>query len=318
MHERIEDHQIEHALEDFVKAHCGRIGWPVYRDYEIQEENGEEYVVAPLTPESVLRPIRKRDGWQMYSLRDPREEAMILYAPLRTPELVLDLAELADKPIVAEDVQGWAEIYGLLGLPEHDEVAEMGSWSGFARRDSVRDFADAASRVRDCLRAYELAIAPEPPVQEEPGTWIGSLPKKALPKWMPRFEGDQQWILETVATTVQLGLKEHCYPMLTIGTENKLPSGRFSLGYGFSNLLGAVWLQMARILESGTERARVCRLPECTRLIYFEPGEPSQVDTENDNVRGKQKTHKNKVFCDGLGHRQKYNYRKKAGWPNYY
>ena len=87
-------------------------GWPVYRHYEIVEENGELFVVAPVG--SLITP----DG----SLRDPMEDALSSYAPLRTPELLVALAELADKPITAEVVKSWAEVYGLLACSREEDV----------------------------------------------------------------------------------------------------------------------------------------------------------------------------------------------------
>jgi len=319
MHQPITKDQVENALEDFVKPPFGNVSWPVYKTYEIQEEDGAEYVVAPLTPESVMKPTGQRNGWQTYTLRNPREEALTLYAPLRTPELLLEFADLADKPITAEGIQRWAEIYGLLGLPEHDVVEAIGSWKGYARRDSVQDFREAAYVMRSALRAYELAIADEPIAGHKPGMYDHSMPSKAMPRWMPRWKGDQQWILAYVAGTVQMGLDEHCYPLITTYTDNGLPSGRFSLGYGFKNLLGAMWLQMARLLENGGESVKVCRLFECTRLIHFSTGEraPDEIKLEKHNARGKYKTRKNKAFCSG-NCKSKYSYRKKAGWAGYY
>lgn len=175
----------------------------------------------------------------------------------------------------------------------------------------------AVNTVGSALWAYKLATAENPPNDKDKGTYVGVMPRKALPNWKMRFNGDPQWQLEVVAKTVQMGLEEHCHPSLTVFTDNRLPSGRFSLGYGFRTLVGAMWLQMARLMEDGGESTKFCRVPECPRLIYFEPGEPREVDTENDNVRGKQKTHKNKAFCSH-NCTSKYSYRRRQGWPGYH
>jgi hypothetical protein len=75
------------------------------------------FVVAPVSPASFVesepeeeRVIRegRLEGqrWQCVAGRDPIEDRMTLYAPLRAPELVIELAELAEKKIMPEDVLG--------------------------------------------------------------------------------------------------------------------------------------------------------------------------------------------------------------------
>jgi hypothetical protein len=97
-----------------------------------------------------------------------------------------------------------------------------------------------------------------------------------------------------------------------------LPDGRgrrFALSYGLKNLLGAVWLQMAWLLAAG-DGVKRCELLDCFRVIAFEPGEQPPLDAPR-GTRGKYKTRKDIRFCKNRGCKQKYHYRRTAGWPGY-
>src|SRR5215213_7119942 len=77
---------------------------------------------------------------------------------------------------------------------------------------------------------------------------IGSLPQivyKVLESWKRYRSVERPWLYGVIGRTVQERIREHCYPKLTIFTRSGNPSGWFGLGYGFYNLLGAVWLQVA-------------------------------------------------------------------------
>jgi hypothetical protein len=90
---------------------------------------------------------------------------------------------------------------------------------------------------------------------------------------------------------------------------------RFALSYGLKNLLGAVWLQMAWLLAAG-DGVKRCELLDCFRVIAFEPGEQPPLDAPR-GTRGKYKTRKDIRFCKNRGCKQKYHYRRTAGWPGY-
>ena len=82
-------------------------------------------------------------------------------------------------------------------------------------------------------------------------------------------------------------------------------------------MLGAIWLHMAWLLEAEGERVKRCKLPGCLRVIHFEPSEPPADAGLKKNARGKYKTGSDREFCKGRGCKQKYHYRKKAGWTGY-
>ena len=83
-------------------------------------------------------------------------------------------------------------------------------------------------------------------------------------------------------------------------------------------MIGAVWLQLAWLLEAEGEGLTRCKLPDCRRVIRFEPGVPAvDKDPFRRNVRGKYKTRSDREFCKDRACRQIYHYRKSAGWPGY-
>ena len=111
------------------------------------------------------------------------------YAPLQTPELIVDLAELADKPITPQPVVDWAETYGLLASSRSEDVLEQPGLvgperiSGFGCRESVPSFEKAAKEIRTCLRAYEALREPEDLNLAELSARTDPLPTEALRPW---------------------------------------------------------------------------------------------------------------------------------------
>jgi hypothetical protein len=323
--------------------------WPVYSKYKVQvgEEGGESYVVACTSMAEFVanetdehgqrvKAYRGRDPGQDASyyapLRDSRPAVHNNYAPLMVPELVVELANRADNPITPEVVLDWAETYGLLASSREDDVLEdevLGAItiSGHACRESVSAFARAAGEVRMCLRVYEALGRDEELDLEELPSEIG--PLSATDKDLDRYKNElarlirpwkrepgheRAWLFDVLGTVIQARLHEHCYPQFNIYTRGGYPTGRFVLSWGFYNLLGAIWLQIAGMLENENS-ARFCRLPDCRRVITLETGEPSyEISMPG---RGTYKTRSDRVFCRDRPCKQKYHYRKKAGWPNY-
>jgi hypothetical protein len=85
---------------------------------------------------------------------------------LSTPELIVDLAELAEEEITPEKALGWAQTYGLLGISEAylggtDELPWPYRHTALGGRESVLRFAKAAREVRACLRACEALTSQE-------------------------------------------------------------------------------------------------------------------------------------------------------------
>jgi hypothetical protein len=313
--------------------------WPVYSEYkvEVDEEGNESYVVARTSMFELVanesndyghsvRTYRGRDPGQDASpyvpLRDSKPVVDNNYAPLMAPELVVELANIADNPITPEVVLNWAETYGLLASSREEDVLEDevlgGSISGHACRESVSAFARAAGEVRMCLRVYEALGRDEDLDLEKLSSEIGPLPTNELATVMRPWEREpgheRAWLFGMLGRVTQARLQEHCYPQFNVYTRGGYPTGRFVLSWGFHNLLGAIWLQFAGMLEN-EDSVRFCQLPDCRRVITLESGEPSyEISVPG---RGTYRTRSDRVFCKGRPCKQKYHYRKKRGWEGY-
>ena len=239
------------------------------------------------------------------------------YAPLRIPELVVELAKYADNAITPEVVVEWAETFGLLASSRDEDVLELpgqGRISGWGCRESATGFARAAADVRTCLLIYEALKRPGDLDLEQLSSEVGSLSADAMRPWERAQGHERAWLFGVLGRTVQMRLHEHCYPQFNTYTRGGYPTGRFTLSWGFYNLLGAIWLQMAWFLEDESS-VRFCRHLDCRRVILFEPGEPSY--ERSTPGRGTYKTRSDRVFCRDRPCKQKYHSRKKAGWSGY-
>jgi hypothetical protein len=170
------------------------------------------------------------------------------------------------------------------------------------------------------LRLYEAITAEEDVEMGDLRLVANLLPRKAFAPFGPveRHVGKERpWLYRVLARMVQMRLDQYCYPQFVAHTRGGVAMGRFSLVWGFRGLIGALWLQMAWLLEAEGRNVRRCKLPGCLRVIHFEPGEPVADPSLKKNVRGRYKTRVDREFCKGRGCKQKYHYRKTAGWPGY-
>jgi hypothetical protein len=197
--------------------------------------------------------------------------------------------------------------------------------SGYGCRESVSEFARAAAEVRTCLRTYEALRRPDNLDLEKLSSEVGPLPADALRPWDRKHGHERAWLFGVLGRMIQTRLHEHCYPQFNIYTRGGYPTGRFVLSWGFHSLLGAIWLQMAWLLEAAESSVTFCKLPDCRRVITFELGKSAdEIGTIKDaegnfkrNARGKYKTRSDRVFCRDRGCKQNYHHRKKVGWHGY-
>ena len=277
---------IEEALARAVKKDSPSRPWPVYRRYEPIEEEGVSYVVASvgLFEELVDETGDRAGRVRRWRGREPEEAALNLYAPLQTPELIVDLAELADKPITPQAVVGWAETYGLLASSRSEDVLEQPGLvgreriSGYGCRESVPSFEKAAKEIRTCLRAYEALRGREDLDLAELSAKTDPLPREALRPWERKPGHERAHLFGVLGRMVQMRLHEHCYPQFNIYTRGGHPTGRYALTHGFHGLIGAIWIQFAWLLESEGRRVTFCKLPDCRRSPTGEaPGSTSHI-----------------------------------------
>ncbi len=326
MNNNINTTKIAEGINSAVKDELRSTGWPVYEhyNYEIIEESGEVFVVAPLW-EGRRKKANRGALEGPFNPFDPMLDVKQWYAPLRTPDLLLDLVEIAERPITPEVVKLWANNYGLLASSREEDTLEH--VSGFGRRESLRSFAKAAGEVRACLRIYEDLLDEKEESLTEFRQYTMSLPEDLVRELLSEIvrghlAGEERpavyspALYSVIAQVIQRRLHEHCYPQLTTFTRAGKPSGRFGFGCGFHTLLGAVWLQLAWLL-SAEGQPRRCKLPTCRRIIKVEPGQPADPGWRETYVHGKHKTRSDREFCKGRPCRQNYWYRKSAGWPGY-
>jgi hypothetical protein len=320
---------LEEALVRAVKKDSPSRPWPVYRRYEPIEEGGVSYVVASVGLfEEIVDETGDRGGQgRRWRGREPEKTeadkiALKPCAPLQTPELIVDLAELADKPITPEAVVGWAETYGLLASSRLEDVLEQSGLvgreriSGYGCRESVPSFEKAAKEIRTCLRAYEALRGRKDLDLAELSARTDRLPTEALRPWERKPGHERAHLFGVLGRMVQMRLHEHCYPQFNIYTRGGHPTGRYVLTHGFHGLIGAIWIQFAWLLESESRHVKFCKLPDCRRVVSFEPSEDLDADPDAE-AHGRRKTRKDRVFCKGRGCKQKYDYRRKQGWPEH-
>jgi hypothetical protein len=316
------DDQFAESADKFAdKAHRAGL-WELWAKYIIRhQEDGKTYIVAVELDQSELpsrveleKALEKTGGVvssgspeaelvrQAVERTQLREEGWVYYPLVEKPDLFLKFARLADGGGLdnATTMDGldtdknagvaldWAWEHGVLGLTHGDEKAWFrGASTRGGRADTVASFAYEAWRANTCLGLYEAATAKE-------------LNKELIASYMfPRDKAffthtparTRQWALNIVATETQQLIAGNAYPALYGEV------GRFISGWSFSNLLGAMWLQMYWLLTA-TEEPRRCRNPECDKIIAYEqPDQPTQGIRKNDRSGG-YATRKDRRFCD--------------------
>jgi len=310
---------INSDLEKAVKKNSPGRTWPVYEDYRVvpDEKSGESFVVASFDLFELGADEAASHGRRVktYRGREPEQAARKNYPPLGIPELVVELANLADNTFTPEAVVGWAKNRGLLASSREEDVLQLsgqGRISGFGCRESVSGFASAAAEIRTCLRIYEALRRDEALDLEKLSFEVSPLPADAMRPWERKQGHERAWLFGVLGRMTQMRLHEHCYPQFNVYTRGRHPTGRFVLSWGFHSLLGAIWIQMAWLLEN-QDSTRFCRLPDCRRVITFEPGKSADElgtikDAEGNlkrNARGTYKVRSDRVFCRGRPCKQK-------------
>jgi hypothetical protein len=291
--------KIQQIEEQFIyagekAARKDQIGaaWPVYRDFEVEEKDGDVFVYAPFRPPNP-EPGRvySPSSWLESDLGRKR-----IYAPLREQsDLFLKFASLARKGGVTQDealrvMLDWVTTYGVLGLEGIDQLeTPYRSQYGGGRRESLQGFVQAVREAAWCLRLYEAAIAPGGP---DADTLERS---RAFGKTLEEKKEDA---LRLAHDIVGRQVSRECYPVLyrRFLKETGETDGFFQ-GWGFRSLLGAMYLQMMWLMTEGSA-VRRCKGPGCLRIITFDPPEEPEVDPGlKKNARGKYQTRRDKEFC---------------------
>ncbi|HLL98722.1 MAG TPA: hypothetical protein VK276_06555 [Rubrobacteraceae bacterium] len=107
-------------------------------------------------------------------------------------------------------------------------------------------------------------------------------------------------VLNIVASETQGKIAGNAYPALYGEV------GKFLQGWAFTNLMGAMWLQMFWLLTA-TEAPRRCRNWECDKIIAYEQPDQPVEGTIRNNRSGGYRTRIDKRFCDKTC-RDRYHY----------
>jgi hypothetical protein len=339
----LKDRDFSRSSEEAVKADFRMGRWRVFERYEVRESDQNliawgKYDVRPDEKGATARAIIPEDVYDpglayvyvSYNSLDSHKD----YRPLiDTPALFLEFARLADEAITREVWLDWVQRYGVLGLGLHHpriasprmasptkvssmdtSVCEIGGYG-----ETFRNFIGEASKANWLLKLYEYARSPEesgkghscPTRFQVQGydEWYEPLtePEASDPAELKR------WALDTVRFEVNLYVRQS-FPVLYPATGER----QSVLGWDFYSLLGAMYLQMAWLINAKGEEVRWCKRPGCTNVIAFEQpeqGVPAGMK-KNDRSMGYH-TRKDKEFCSGrcrgLYH---YHYRSKPSRQN--
>ncbi len=263
---------------------------------------GVRYVHAPHAEHPFRHVVDQEEAWEYRPL--------VIY-----PSLFLEFARLADDGGLDEELDTeknrevaleWVQAYGVLGLTP---LSHPGAWWADPRGgtgDTIWRFAEEAWIAHGALRLYQAVVAPDGPGLD---TILEFFPDPYY-EWV--FSRDPQAAseraLNEVARVVESQLADSCYPVLHGQRDNR------SQGWGFRNLLGAMWLQM--MWQVTSRDVRQCRRPGCLNLISFTPpgrlGIPMPKKTRREPYkRGPYNTRRDKVFCSDKC-RKAYAYQEKA------
>lgn len=274
--------------------------WAVHTRYEIQPSRRR-----PL--DEHLKTTRRPGEYHLSAVSEPYGALTdganwTKYKPLETPDLFLKFARLAKLPNTEERALSWAHQYGVLGLAGEYHWG----WYG-GEGESLAAFDAQVVRAAGILSLYEAVLNKDtdaaarliledfPSLSAE--TWItGSQSDHAdtetiLQTAKEGFGGDYlAYALETVCWLVETTVRAHCYP--TLRPEGASDPSVLGGGWGFKNLLGAMYLQMYWLIAAGGD---VVRCKYCTDIISLDrPG------------IGDRKPPKHKQFCSNACRQSHY------------
>jgi hypothetical protein len=299
-----------------------RLGiWEFWHKYDIRRrEDGQRYMLAVELDESELPPrvdlvraLEKTGGkvapdsqeeelMKRARKRDLRKKGGVYWPLVENPDLFLEFARIADGEGLdnADTLEGldtdknkgaalaWAREHGVLGLTrvKPDELEFRGASTRGGKADTVATFAYEAWVANGCLRLYEAATA-EALDMDLIASFIGDPRHNLLYTSTPALA--REWALDTVASETQRKIAGNAYPALNGEV------GKFKAGWSFTNLMGAMWLQMFWLLTSAEQPQR-CRT--CDKIIAYKQPHQSLAGTRKNNRSAGYRTRKDKRFCD--------------------
>lgn len=271
----------------------GLTGVRVYEDGRVEYVKGKElihYVTAvPLGPDIDSRSLPMTVGGSAGSPEEFGGDGGYghVYAPLKYHDIFLEFAALAEEPITPEVVKGWCDTYGTLGAPLLRECPVRGGFIQ-GRTDWHQDVAEFARHARianQVLRLFEAYSDPE-------GLDVETMRRHGA-------RGDTPEQLKANAESIVLDtlnqiLASEIYPV----RYPRRGGGGYIRGDAFRSLLGALYVQFDRLLDTPEDERTRCRWWKCNRVIDFETPDdlPDQGRIKNDRRKG-YTTREDKEFC---------------------
>jgi len=271
---KIHSREFVDSMDKVAKSAQLAAGWPVYQDFEVAEKDGEVYVYALYHPEELEA---KPGTTSVQDILTPKDlNLQRWYAPLREePDLFLKFASLARKGPLTRDemlkiVLEWVKRFGTLGWGSFYYHGAPGSVpQEVHRRECFSAFERAVTEAARCLGLYQAARIPEPADADA-----------ALQSYRvtgSTVEQRREMALLEVGDIVGNHVRNECYPELyreiRKGTEQTM---RFSQGWEFHSLLGAMYLQMMWLITKGIS-VRSCKGPGCRNFIAYDSSREDKV-----------------------------------------
>jgi hypothetical protein len=274
--------------------------WPVYKEYEVVEEEGRLYIYAPLSP-------RERPADEvMIQVGQPDLNLDRIYSPLQdVPDLFLRFTSLMPRrPILAEEMLErmleWVRSYGVLGSHARTDIGpadDPKSLDYTAQRDRVQSFLEfwrALQEATHCLRLYQAATANQGLGDEDALSDVLSRQDRKN----KTFRKQRELALIRAQIIVHAHISQECYPVLSRQlqrtADNAYETAGFFQGWGSRSLLGAMYLQMMWLMTSASN-VKQCAGPRCLNIITFDP--PEEPTGLEKGARGKYRTRSDKRFC---------------------
>jgi hypothetical protein len=191
----------------------------------------------------------------------------------------------------------WADSNGALGLTpggsprRGGEPLRSGGSPMGGEGDTIWRFVVESYIAGRTLRLYEAATDPK-------GVDIKAI--RGLARLTPFGEESpdlaRERALDIVARTVEMMVTDRSHPILRRKADGIIQ------GWGFKDLLGAMWLQMMWLVSA--DSGRRCKRQECNRAITIERPDPVQL-AYTESYRGGKKwlvprtyaTRKDKIYC---------------------
>jgi hypothetical protein len=283
----------DYALGKSVEEISRRSEWPVYEHYEIIfDEAGKRYIWAPQSRDGAINQVKER----LRPLSRVAADVFLQFAHwVENP----GMDQALDTQRNAEAAKSWAERFGVLGLNEPDvEIlspvssrqvtadylgmpwlpdagrARLNSGHGGKPYESVENFtleaweAYLVLRLYKSVRSQKVVDAPSvirlmstfdhgermPQANDRGELVIVRAPRVERDIYSQDPELTRRWTLTIIEGAVNRKVAGHCYPIV------RGAPGYYEPGWGFTSLLGAMWLQMMFLMQAD-RRCRYCGNP---------------------------------------------------------